>query len=145
MTELSNSARATSDLGLKLAKKSKGGEVYALIGDLGSGKTCFAQGFARGLGIHRVVQSPSFILMKLYELKGIRGIKKFCHVDVYRLNSTKELLEVGLREYLGKKNTVTLIEWADKIKGVLLDHPTTYITFTWLEKNKRKIDIKKSR
>lgn len=145
MIKLSNSSKETSDFGLILAKKSQGGEIYSLVGDLGSGKTCFAKGFARGLGIDRTVQSPSFILLKVYDVKNNKKMKYFCHVDVYRLNSSKEILEVGLKEYLGKENTITLIEWADKIKDVLQRHATININFEWLDKNKRKIIIKNPR
>jgi len=142
MQIISNSPQQTANFGVKLAKKAKGGEIFALIGDLGGGKTCFTKGFARGLRIKMPVASPSFILMKVYKTRKGR-IRNFCHVDVYRLKRPGEIFEVGLKEFLGKPDTITVIEWADKIKSILKPYKKTKIIFSFVNKNTRKIIIKK--
>ncbi len=137
----SKSPQQTTSLGLKLAKKAKGGQIYSLIGDLGSGKTHFTKGFAKGLEIKSTITSPSFILMKVYKInKG--KIKYFCHVDAYRLKQPQEIIEVGLKEYLDRKNTITVVEWADKIKKILNPYQQQIITFLFVDKNIRQIKIK---
>lgn len=137
----STSPQQTTNLGLKLAKKAKAGEIYSLIGDLGGGKTYFTKGFAKGLGIKSTINSPSFILMKVYSTKA-KKIKYFCHVDAYRLKNPEEIIEIGLEEFLGREDTVVVIEWADKIKGLLKSYKQKILTFTFIDKNIRKIKIK---
>ncbi len=140
MQKITNSSDETINFGLTLAKKSKGGEIYSLIGDLGGGKTHFTKGFALGLNIKKQISSPSFILMKIYKINH-KKIKIFCHVDVYRLKRPEEILEVGLEEYLRRKDTITVIEWADKIKKILLPYKQKVLHFQFIDKNKRKITI----
>ena len=144
MKIITKSTKETKDFGLRLAKKAQGGQIFALIGDLGGGKTYFTKGFAKGLGIKKVIQSPSFLLMKIYTIKKGR-VKYFCHVDTYRLKNPKEILEIGLREYLGQLDTITVIEWADKIKHILAPYPKTVLKFTFKDKNTRDIEITKTR
>lgn len=110
----------TRKLGQELAQKISGGEVIALEGDLGAGKTVLVQGLAKGLGIKKTVNSPTFVLMKNYQLKLKKGkIKQLCHVDCYRLDDPEELLAIGINDYLERPDTVCVIEWADKIKKIL--------------------------
>ena len=143
MQIITNSPQETANFGVKLAKNARGGEIFALIGDLGGGKTCFTKGFAKGLGVKKLIASPSFILMKVYKIRKGK-IKNFCHVDMYRLKRPGEILEVGLNEYLGKLDTVTVIEWADKIKSILKPYKKTVLTFSFVDKNSRKIIIRKT-
>lgn len=144
MKVITNSPQETTKLGLTLAKKYQTGHLFALTGDLGGGKTCFTQGFARGLGIKKTINSPTFILMKVHRLK--RGqLRYFCHVDAYRLHGQKEILEIGLHEYLGRRDTVVVIEWADRIKKLLAPYPKTMLHFSFLNKHKRLINITKTR
>lgn len=142
MIVTTHSTQETTDFGLKLAKKAHGGDIYALIGDLGGGKTCFTKGFAYGLGIKAQIASPSFVLMNIYPVKRGR-VRHFCHVDVYRLKKAEEILEVGLKEYLGRGDTITVIEWADKIKKIIEPYQPIILNFTFIDKNSRKIIIKK--
>lgn len=100
----------------KFAKTLKGGEVLALVGDLGAGKTLFVKALAKALGVKAVVQSPTFLLMKCYPIK---KIQELCHIDAYRIKSSKELLNIGAGEKIGNPETVTAIEWADRVRGVL--------------------------
>ena len=85
------------------------GDLIVLAGDLGAGKTAFAQGFARGLGVEEPVTSPAFILVHTYE-----GRLPLVHLDVYRLETMQELVDLGIAELLDD-GAVTLIEWGDAV------------------------------
>lgn len=107
-------------LAKELARELRGGDVLALSGNLGSGKTTFTQGLARALGIVVNVTSPTFVLMNIYELlKPINGIDGLCHIDTYRLESAQELQTIGAEEYIGRPDTLTIIEWPEKVKNLL--------------------------
>ena len=110
----SRSSQETFELGRRMGEVARPGEVYALSGNLGSGKTVFAQGFARGLGIEEAVTSPTFTLLRLY--KG--GRLPLCHMDAYRLEQEDELLAVGGHEYFGGPG-VCLVEWPEQVEGLL--------------------------
>ena len=115
---ITKSEKETLELGQKLAKRLTGGAVIALIGDLGAGKTIFIKGLAKGLGIEQMITSPTFVIMKLYKAKS-REIKFLCHIDAYRLTKGQELIDIGLSDWLGKKDVVTVIEWADQVEDIL--------------------------
>ncbi|MFA5134938.1 MAG: tRNA (adenosine(37)-N6)-threonylcarbamoyltransferase complex ATPase subunit type 1 TsaE [Patescibacteria group bacterium] len=140
MKKNTSSEKETELFGLALAKKTHGGAIFALTGDLGAGKTCFARGFARGLGITSAIQSPTFILMKVYPVHA-RSAKKFCHVDLYRLKHTGDVIDIGLGEHLGKRDTITIIEWADKISAMLAPYPRTEIRFSLAGQHTRTLII----
>lgn len=112
-----------------LAKQLKGGEVIALIGPLGSGKTTFAKALAKLMKVKKKVTSPTFTLMHAFpaRLPNKKPIT-FYHLDLYRTKSFREAKALGITEIWGKKNTVTLIEWADKIKKHL-PKKTIYLQF----------------
>jgi tRNA threonylcarbamoyladenosine biosynthesis protein TsaE len=113
---ISHSTEQTQRFGMRLANLLGPGDVLALVGELGSGKTVFVQGLARGLGVHEPVHSPSFILANEYRT----GSLPIYHVDAYRIRSAAEALGFGLDDYLGDSG-VTVIEWADRILDVLPD------------------------
>jgi len=135
---LSKSVAKTKKIGQELAQRLKGGEVIALVGQLGSGKTTFAQGVARGLGIKKMITSPSFVLMNQYQVPG-RKIR-LCHFDFYRLKKSNDPSPAGLTDYLGKKEYILIIEWADRIER-LLPKEIIKINFKYLDEEKREIDI----
>ncbi|HTK60340.1 MAG TPA: tRNA (adenosine(37)-N6)-threonylcarbamoyltransferase complex ATPase subunit type 1 TsaE [Candidatus Baltobacteraceae bacterium] len=110
--------KETAKIAAALAKRMKGGEVVALIGNLGAGKTVFAQAFAKALGVKERVQSPTFIFMHEHRLKRKSGPTYFVHADAYR-GGIPELRNIGIEEYFGRPETVVLIEWADRVKGLL--------------------------
>jgi len=107
----------TINLGRKLGNKLRGGDVVALVGELGSGKTWFTKGIGLGLGISpdTVITSPSFSLVNEYE-----GRYTFFHMDAYRLESLSDFLSAGLEEYLYQDGIVAM-EWADRWPEVLPD------------------------
>ena len=111
---ISHSAAETMEFGRQLAASLRVGDVVALDGDLGAGKTCLVKGIARGLGISQDVTSPTFTL--IHEYRG--GRLPLFHVDLYRLDSVQQALQIGLEDVLAG-NGITVIEWADKIAPLL--------------------------
>lgn len=113
LTELDSLAKT-------LAKQLKGGEILALVGNLGAGKTTFVQKLAKFLQVKRPVQSPTFVLMNLFPARLQNGRKiTLYHLDLYRTKNFNEVKALGITEFWGQKNSLTLIEWADKIKKYL--------------------------
>ena len=111
-----NSPEETKLFASNYAKKISNGKVIALIGNLGSGKTTFSQGFAKGLGIGDSVISPTFKLVSEYN-----GIRPLYHIDCYRLESSADFLNIGGENFLNNIDGITLIEWADRMKDIWLD------------------------
>ena len=105
------------------------GQVYCLVGDLGTGKTVFTQGFAEGLGIGGPVNSPTFTIQQIYE----GGRLPFCHFDVYRIGDIEEMEEIGYEDCFYGEG-VCLVEWGDLIREIL---PENYLQVT-LEKDLEK-------
>ncbi len=114
LTLRTDSAESTQALAVALAELVQGGDLVVLAGDLGAGKTCFAQGFGRGLGIADRITSPTFTLARQYE-----GRLRLHHLDVYRFDAMAEIDDVGLDELLDDQRAVTLIEWGDAIMPAL--------------------------
>ncbi len=118
------------ELAAQLARELRGGEILALVGELGSGKTTFTQALAKQLGVKEKVLSPTFILLQEFEgkLKDKRKVV-LSHLDLYRTDSFAEIIALGLTQTWGQDHTVTVIEWADKIKNHL-PPSTIYINLT---------------
>nr|MBU1328481.1 tRNA (adenosine(37)-N6)-threonylcarbamoyltransferase complex ATPase subunit type 1 TsaE [Candidatus Omnitrophota bacterium] len=112
---ITNSAKETMLIGEKLARKLKPGDMVALSGDLGSGKTTFTKGIGKGLGVKdsKRINSPTFVLIKEYN-----GRVPLYHLDLYRLDDLKEIENLAIEEYI-YGNGITVIEWAEKIKSIL--------------------------
>jgi tRNA threonylcarbamoyladenosine biosynthesis protein TsaE len=110
---ISRSPEDTFRLAADLARELRPGDVLALYGELGSGKTTLVQGLARALGIERPVNSPTFTLINEY-----RGTCPLFHIDLYRVRDPGEALDLGLDEYL-YGNGITAIEWAERIAELL--------------------------
>ncbi len=115
---ISESARETQGIGMRLGKLLGGGEVVLLVGSLGAGKTCLAQGIAWGLGIEEYAMSPSFVIIREY-----RGRLPLYHIDLYRIERVEEVIDLGLDDYL-YGNGVCVVEWAEKGFGAL---PTEHL------------------
>lgn len=138
-TITTNSEAETFKMAEKLAGRLKGGEVIGLYGDLGAGKTVFSQGLCAGLGCEKKVQSPTFVLLKVYPVQN-KKIKQICHIDAYRVTSFKDLETIGAEEYLKDKNTVVLIEWAGKLDLEKYSH-LIKVKLEILGEEKRRIKI----
>ena len=112
-----HSEQETWEVGKKLAAQAKPGQIFALIGDLGVGKTIFTKGMAAGLGISEPVNSPTFTIVQVYE----EGRLPFYHFDVYRIGDIEEMEEIGYDDYFFG-NGICLIEWAELIEEILPDN-----------------------
>lgn len=106
---------ATRDLGKRIGMQLHGGEVFQLVGDVGAGKTTFVKGLAEGLGVDEEVQSPSFTISRVYDG---RDDLQLVHYDFYRLTDPG-IMANEVSEMVGDPQTVTVIEWADIVEGVL--------------------------
>lgn len=111
---LLDSPAATQKLGARFAELAQPGTVLSLNGPLGAGKTCFAQGVGRGLGIEGPITSPTFILCAVYPEARL----PFHHADFYRLGDASELIELGLDEVMGSEG-FALVEWGDRFGEAL--------------------------
>lgn len=135
---ITSSSAQTKKLGKKLAeeilkqKPEKKAFVIGLAGELGSGKTTFLQGFAKGLGIKEKILSPTFVIIKRFN--------KFYHIDCYRIKKPKELLDLGFKEIISNPKNIIAVEWADKIKKILPQN-TLWLNFEFINEKKRKITI----
>jgi tRNA threonylcarbamoyladenosine biosynthesis protein TsaE len=131
------SANETFAFARGIGERLKEGDILALSGELGSGKTCFTGGLARGLGVTEDYQitSPTFTLINEYPAK-----HKLYHFDVYRLNDYSDLEDLGYEEYFAGRGVV-VIEWAEKIAEIIPEN-AIFIKFEYIDENKRKIEIK---
>jgi len=109
------SVTETQSFAADLANSLPAGIVIALIGNLGSGKTTFTQGFAKGLGINEHVGSPTFKLVSEYDGQKV----KLIHVDAYRLEGIDDFLNIGGGDILATPCAMILIEWGDKLESIL--------------------------
>lgn len=145
MEYITKNAEETKDLGRKIATdivnfaSGEGAVVIALIGDLGAGKTTFTQGFAEGLGIKKRLVSPTFIIVRRYELDG-ENFTNFYHSDVYRFdgNEKREMANLGMDDLMSDPENIVLIEWADKVKEHL-PKQTKFIYFKNMDEDTRKV------
>ncbi len=170
---ITENALTTQKIGRILAEeivKSHSGRKNALVigleGELGSGKTTFIQGMAKGLGLKEPMTSPTFVIMRRYQIplslrggrqrrptkqsrKITRGLPRpdlmsglamtsFFHIDCYRINQPKDLLDLDFKEILSHPRNIVVIEWAEKVKKILPAN-TLWIRFEHLGENKRRI------
>lgn len=118
--------------------KSDKAVTVGLFGDLGSGKTTFTQAVGNTLGIKEVMTSPTFVIEKIYNLDGKFGFKKLIHIDAYRLESGKEILNLNFKEDLVNPNNLILIEWPERIIDAL-PADLKKINFKFISENEREI------
>ncbi len=133
---ITKSPEETQALGEEIGKTLRKGDVVALTGELGAGKTCLSQGLGWGLGVDRSIylRSPSFTLIKEYH-----GKLPIYHFDFFRLNNVEEACELGCEDYF-YGNGVAIVEWAEKIESIL---PAGYLKIEMeiVSENERKIRI----
>ncbi len=137
LEEIASNEEATEGLGYRLASLFQAGDVIALYGELGAGKTCLVRGLAEGLGAEKVlVSSPSFSLINEYP-----GTLPLFHMDCYRLGLEEEIQELGLEEYFDGPG-VSIIEWAERIRN--LPEERLEISISILDEFRRRIEIRAS-
>ena len=130
-----NNPEETMRLGRKIGKLLKQGDVVALIGNLGAGKTVIANGLCRGIGVKEsYITSPTYTIINQYD-----GRIPVYHIDLYRLNDSKELYNLGWDEYIYGNGTC-IIEWADKA-GEMLPEEYLMVNIEVTGKDKRKITL----
>lgn len=130
------SEKATRELGERIGRLLNGGEVLQLVGDVGAGKTTFVKGLAKGLDVDEDVQSPSFTISRVY---GARDNLQLFHYDFYRL-SDPGIMANELEETVADSGSVTVIEWADIVSGVLPEKHFS-IVFKSISETAREIEI----
>jgi tRNA threonylcarbamoyladenosine biosynthesis protein TsaE len=135
MTFISNSESETAALGEKLGAALKSGDVVALYGDLGSGKTAFVRGVARGMGIMARVYSPTFTIVNEYE-----GKPPLFHFDMYRIGGSDELFDIGWEDYLDS-GAVCVVEWSENVEEALSLQNIVKVNFKKLSDTSREINI----
>ena len=125
---------------LELNKIKNSSWLVCLSGDLGSGKTTFVQGLAEELGIRKVVNSPTFLIMKKYSARRDEALLRLYHFDCYRISDYQEILDLGWEEIISEKNNIIVIEWPEKIKKIL-PKKRLAIKFEFVDENVRKINF----
>jgi tRNA threonylcarbamoyladenosine biosynthesis protein TsaE len=112
--------------------------VLSLSGDLGSGKTAFSQVVGNVLGVEETMQSPTFVIMKIYKID-FKGFKNLIHIDAYRLEKESELLHLGWEEIIKEKENLVLIEWPEMVQSII---PNTAhkIDFKFIDEDTREIN-----
>jgi tRNA threonylcarbamoyladenosine biosynthesis protein TsaE len=134
---ITESPEETMELAMDLAHRLRDGDVVALVGELGTGKTVFVKGLARGFFIPEEILSPSFLLAKTY-----RGEKVLHHLDLYRVRKEEELQEVGLLALLPPEEGVTAVEWADRFP-YLIPKEAFWVHIEHVSETRRKITIRR--
>jgi tRNA threonylcarbamoyladenosine biosynthesis protein TsaE len=133
----SNSEKDTENIAFDLAKQIPFGSVICLSGNLGAGKTVFARGFARGMGIEDIIPSPTFNIVKEYEAA---NDKWMYHLDLYRISDSDAALAFGIDEYMNDINAIVLIEWSERIEDIL-EPGHIIVNIERTDKGKRQIKI----
>ncbi|PIR40114.1 MAG: tRNA (adenosine(37)-N6)-threonylcarbamoyltransferase complex ATPase subunit type 1 TsaE [Candidatus Zambryskibacteria bacterium CG10_big_fil_rev_8_21_14_0_10_34_34] len=112
--------------------------VVGLYGELGSGKTTFMKYLAKAFGIEETIQSPTYVIEKIYELKD-KSFKHLIHIDTYRIEKDEEMINLGWQEIISDSKNLVCIEWPEKVSGIMPHH--TVIKFEHAGENERKISI----
>lgn len=149
-TFISKNSKQTQKLGEMMAEELQGGEIVCLSGELGSGKTTFAQGVLKGLGAKGPYTSPTFVVLKHYRLKtksekrktGAQNLEpeNVYHIDAYRVGAN-DILDLGWEEIIGDKSNVMVVEWAENIRTIV-PRRAVWLKFEHMENDKRKIVVK---
>ncbi len=140
MEVLSQSSEETKNLAQRLLSQLGERNILALAGDLGSGKTTLVQGLGRGLGIEKYIISPTFTIMKTYDLSSRDySWTRMVHIDLYRVGDLIQAEDLGLREIWQDQKNLVVIEWPEVINRVLPPKQTRPVQLEYVGENQRKI------
>lgn len=146
---ITKSSEQTEKLGEKFARNLHAKDVVFLTGDLGSGKTTFVKGLARGLGIETRIISPTFVIVREHSVNILKlgkskksNIEKLYHLDLYRLKEEGEARAVDIKDFLDDKKGVVAIEWPAVAQDII-DKKVWKVVFRTMENNMREITIRK--
>ena len=141
-TVITHSTNETRALGQGLARSIAPGSTVLLRGDLGAGKTTFVQGFLEALGAARPYVSPTFVIMKQYDLAepSPTGVARVYHMDAYRIDDPAEMERLGFEEWTADPAGVVLVEWPERIAPLLPQDATT-VSLRWISDTDREISI----
>lgn len=141
MKKISSSEQETKKIAEEFSHSLQPGDTVLFYGNLGAGKTTFIQGLADSLGIKDRIISPTFILHRIHKTSNSK-IKAINHIDLYRLEEISEIESIGLGELFDDKESIVLIEWADRLKN-FLPKSGYKIEIQYLDGDKREININK--
>ena len=138
--------KIAENLAVKITKslvfsKPKEARVITLEGELGAGKTTFVQAFAKALGVKSKIKSPTFNILKKYQIPN--SSRFIYHIDCYRLKDHKEAVLIGIKEIFKEKGSIVLVEWPERIKKIL-PKKLVLIHIDHIDKEKRKIQMEYS-
>ncbi|MCK5759974.1 MAG: tRNA (adenosine(37)-N6)-threonylcarbamoyltransferase complex ATPase subunit type 1 TsaE [Candidatus Delongbacteria bacterium] len=136
--KITTSEEETEIFAEELSSKVKGGDIICYFGEVGAGKTVFTRGLCKGLGVTGYVNSPSYIILNLYNSPKY----KIYHYDLYRISDVEELTEIGFYDFAGKDDSVTIIEWSEKLADEL-PKKRIDIIIEVIDETKRKFKIKR--
>ncbi len=128
---------STETFGFQLGQKLNGGDIVALHGDLGSGKTVLARGIARGLGVTEPVASPTYTIVQEYTGRQWA----LYHIDMYRIDTVEAAEAFGLEYYLSDQSAIVVVEWAERIAPLLADENVIRVYLSHVEQDVRKIEM----
>lgn len=140
---ITHSPKETKEFGQEIARKifkegpQERATVLSLVGDLGSGKTTFVQGFAYEANIRNKITSPTYVIMKNYSLKK-EGFDNLYHIDTYRISGSEGVRGLGLGSILNDPSNIILVEWGDRIDGLLPENKKI-VRFEYMDKKRREI------
>lgn len=147
----SKNEKETLAFAKKFARALKGGEIILLIGDLGAGKTTFTRALARALGVKEKIKSPTFTLLNVHIIPAhaqnesrkrnahASRLRRLVHIDTYRIGRAQDLIELGLLDWIGRPDTVVVVEWGEKIKPLLKGQRHTIIKFRHGKKENERV------
>jgi len=139
---LEESAKIAMDFAAKLKPQGGGATIVGLYGELGAGKTIFMKYLALHFGVEDIVQSPTFVIENVYQIKKKKeegGFEFLIHIDAYRIEAESEMLNLGWNEIIHDPKNLICVEWPDRIIGIMPTH--TKIFFKHLSPTEREISI----
>ena len=123
-----------------LSPQQNGATVLGLYGDLGAGKTSFTQGLAQALGVSDTVVSPTFVIMKKYELNPDHlKFTSLIHIDAYRIEKPEEMIRLGWNDIISNKENLVVVEWPERVRANMPEH--IKINFNHISENEREVEV----